>query len=68
MKTAWLYDWSPRRGTVNKADGNLPVLVQEAPELGRPYIYILYTLLREAVHSRRMHRVIILGNTVFTRA
>ena len=42
MKTAWLHDWSPRRGTVNKADGNLPVLVQEAPEFGRPYIHPLH--------------------------
>ena len=41
MKTAWLHDWSSRRGAVNKADGNLPVLVQEAPEFGRPYIHPL---------------------------
>ncbi len=42
MKTTWSYDWSSRRGVVNEADSNIPVLVQEAPELGRPYIHPLH--------------------------
>jgi hypothetical protein len=42
METAWSYGWSSRRGVVNEADSNMPVLVQEAPEQGRPYIHPLH--------------------------
>ena len=42
METAWSYDWSSRRGVVNEADSNIPVLVQEAPAQGRPYIHPLH--------------------------
>ena len=42
METAWSCDWSSRRGVVNEADSNMPVLVQEAPEQGRPYIHPLH--------------------------
>ena len=42
METAWSYDWSSRLGVVNEVDSNMPVLVQEAPEQGRPYIHPLH--------------------------
>ncbi|MGB0603661.1 MAG: PmoA family protein [Candidatus Latescibacterota bacterium] len=42
METTWSYDWSRHRGVINEADSNIPVLVQEAPAQGRPYIHPLH--------------------------
>ncbi len=41
MDMSWSCAWSERRGAIFRAGGDEPILVQEAPEKGRPYIHPL---------------------------